>query len=133
MPMTNGSGSRRPKNIRIRIRIRISSTRLHVPELVADLAKQLIVVIRGALLALSHLQAQDLLVDVNLKHQNNKLPEMNIHISLLYFLVGIFYFFSYDIQHCFICRPSDSTVPTDAGIEPRTVATGALAVNHVNH
>jgi hypothetical protein len=28
-------------------------------------------------------------------------------------------------QHCFICRPS---VPTDAGIEPRTVATGALAV-----
>ncbi len=31
---------------------------------------------------------------------------------------------SYYIQHCFICRPSDSTVPTDAGIEPRTVATG---------
>jgi hypothetical protein len=27
-------------------------------------------------------------------------------------------FFSYYIQHCFICRPSDSTVPTDAGIEP---------------
>ncbi len=27
------------------------------------------------------------------------------------------YFFSYCIQHCFICRPSDSTVPTtDAGI-----------------
>ncbi len=36
-------------------------------------------------------------------------------------------FFSYYIQHCFICRPSDSTVPTDAGIEPRTIATGALA------
>jgi hypothetical protein len=36
-------------------------------------------------------------------------------------------FFSYYIQHCFIYRPSDSTVPTDAGIEPRTVATGALA------
>ncbi len=37
---------------------------------------------------------------------------------------GIFsIFFSYNIQHCFICRPSDSTVPTDAGIEPRTVAT----------
>ncbi len=35
-------------------------------------------------------------------------------------------FFSYYIQHCFICRPSDSIVPTDAGIEPRTVATGAL-------
>jgi hypothetical protein len=28
-------------------------------------------------------------------------------------------FFSYYIQHCFICRPSDSTVPTDAGIEPK--------------
>ncbi len=40
---------------------------------------------------------------------------------------------SYYIQHCFICRPSDSTVPTDAGIEPRTVATGALAVRHSNH
>ncbi len=37
----------------------------------------------------------------------------------------IFFFFSYYIQHCFICRPSDSTVSTDAGIEPRTVATGS--------
>ncbi len=26
---------------------------------------------------------------------------------------------SYYIQQCFICRPSDSNVPTDAGIEPR--------------
>ncbi len=42
-------------------------------------------------------------------------------------------FFSYCTQHCFICRPSDSTVPTDAGIEPRTVATGALAVRRSNH
>ncbi len=40
---------------------------------------------------------------------------------------------SYNIQHCFICRPSDSTVPTDAGIEIRTVATGALAVRRSNH
>jgi hypothetical protein len=41
-----------------------------------------------------------------------------------FFLGGDFFFFcSYNIQHCFICRPSDSTVPTDAGIEPRTVAT----------
>jgi hypothetical protein len=29
----------------------------------------------------------------------------------------------YDIQHCFICRPSNFTVSEDAGIEPRTVAT----------
>ncbi len=33
------------------------------------------------------------------------------------------------IQHCFICRPSDSTVSEDAGIEPRTVAIPALAVS----
>jgi hypothetical protein len=50
-----------------------------------------------------------------------------------YFLGDFFSFFSYNIQHCFICRPSDSTVPTDAGIEPRTVATGALAVRRSNH
>ncbi len=49
------------------------------------------------------------------------------------FFGGIFSLCSYNIQHCFICRPSDSTVPTDAGIEPRTVATGALAVRRSNH
>jgi hypothetical protein len=46
---------------------------------------------------------------------------------------GFFSFFMYDIQHCFICRPSDSTVSEDAGIETRTVATTALAVRHSNH
>jgi hypothetical protein len=35
----------------------------------------------------------------------------------------------YVIQYCFICRPSDSTVSEDAGIEPRTVAT-ARRSNH---
>ncbi len=39
----------------------------------------------------------------------------------------LYIFFMYDIQHCFICRHSDSTVSEDAGIEPRTVATTALA------
>jgi hypothetical protein len=34
----------------------------------------------------------------------------------------------YFIQRCFNCRPSDSFVSEDAGIEPRTVATVALAV-----
>jgi hypothetical protein len=35
----------------------------------------------------------------------------------------------YSIQHCFICRPSDSTVSKDAVIEPKTVATdGGIAV-----
>ncbi len=51
----------------------------------------------------------------------------------IFFLGWGGFLFSYYIQHCFICRPSDSTVPTDAGIEPRTVATGALAVRRSNH
>jgi hypothetical protein len=33
----------------------------------------------------------------------------------------------YFIQHCFICRPSDSTVSADAEIQPGPVATSALA------
>jgi hypothetical protein len=32
----------------------------------------------------------------------------------------IFFIFMYNIQYCFICRPSDFTVSEDAGIEPRT-------------
>jgi len=39
----------------------------------------------------------------------------------------------YDFQHCSICRPSVSTVSKDTGIEPRTVATTALAVRRSNH
>jgi hypothetical protein len=35
----------------------------------------------------------------------------------------------YVIQHCFICRPLDSTLSEDAGIEPRTVAISALTVS----
>ncbi len=53
------------------------------------------------------------------------------------FFNGEFYgflLFMYDIQHCFICRPSDSTVPEDAEIEPRTVVTrygiGCQVSNH---
>jgi hypothetical protein len=38
--------------------------------------------------------------------------------------VWIFLFFMSVFQHCYICRPLDSTVSEDAGIEPsRTVAT----------
>ncbi len=37
--------------------------------------------------------------------------------NFFFFGGGIFSLFPYNIQHCFICRPSDSTVPTDAGIE----------------
>ncbi len=45
---------------------------------------------------------------------------------------GIFHI-RYFIQHCFICRPSDSTASEEAGIEPRTVATLALAARRSNH
>ncbi len=44
-----------------------------------------------------------------------------------------FLFFMCFIQHCFICRPSDSAVSEDAGIEPRTVLTMPLAVRRSNH
>jgi hypothetical protein len=33
------------------------------------------------------------------------------------------------IQHCVMCRPSDSTVSEDAGIESRIVATLALVTS----
>ncbi len=36
-------------------------------------------------------------------------------------------------RHCFICRPSHSTVSEDAGIESRTAATSALAVRRSSH
>jgi hypothetical protein len=41
--------------------------------------------------------------------------------------------FSVLCSHCFICRPSDSIVSEDAGIEPKRVATWALAVRSSNH
>jgi hypothetical protein len=43
------------------------------------------------------------------------------------------FFFMYCFQRCFICRPSDSTVSEEAGIETRTVATSVLAVRSSNH
>jgi hypothetical protein len=45
--------------------------------------------------------------------------------------VGLLFFFVHYIQHCFSCRPSDSTVSEDARIEPKTVATLALATQCV--
>jgi hypothetical protein len=44
-----------------------------------------------------------------------------------------FFIFMYVIQHCFICRPSDTSVSEDAGIEPRTVPTLALTARRSNH
>jgi hypothetical protein len=49
------------------------------------------------------------------------------------FLQGFLdFFFMYFIPHCFICGPSDSIVSEDAGIEPRTVVTLALATSRSN-
>ncbi len=45
----------------------------------------------------------------------------------------IFYVCRYFIQHCFICRPSDSTLSENAGIEPRTVATSAFTVRRSSY
>jgi hypothetical protein len=42
-------------------------------------------------------------------------------------------FLKYFIQQFFNCRPSDSTVSMDAGINPRPVVILALAVRHFNH
>ncbi len=85
----------------------------------------------SAILATSHL-AVTKTVTIHTAH-----CIMSVDLRVIYFFfnifLGIFLFFSYYIQHCFICRPSDSTVPMDAGIEPRTVATGALAVRRSNH
>jgi hypothetical protein len=48
-------------------------------------------------------------------------------------VLGLF-LFMYVIQHCFVCRPSDSTVSEDAGIESSIVATLALtARRRSNH
>jgi hypothetical protein len=57
------------------------------------------------------------------------------HLSCRFYFRYLFLDFvcMYFIQHCFTCRPSDSTVSEDAGIEPRTVATSALAVRRSRH
>jgi len=61
-----------------------------------------------------------------------KLPRSFYIIHMVHVKIQLFLFMYY-IQHCFICRPSDSIVPTDAGIEPRTVANGVLRVKRSNH
>ncbi len=49
------------------------------------------------------------------------LPTVTLIIICKLLNGGFFGFFQYFIQPCFICRPSDSTVSEDAGIENRTV------------
>ena len=72
------------------------------------------------------------------KHQSNiqghYLCTVKTKLPLLHpvFKGGFFGFFQFSIQHSLICRSSDSTVSEDAGIEPMTVATSALAVRRSN-
>jgi hypothetical protein len=47
--------------------------------------------------------------------------------------MGIIWIFMYVIQHCFICRFSDSTVSEDAEVETGTVATLALTARRSDH
>jgi hypothetical protein len=64
---------------------------------------------------------------------SEKMLLTSANVFLQIFFGGDFSFFSYYVQHCFICRPSDYTVPSDAVIELRTIATGALAVRCSNY
>ncbi len=48
---------------------------------------------------------------------------------LLLFKAVLVWIFMYFIRHCFICRPLDSTVSDDAGIEPGSVT----RCNHWTH
>ncbi len=45
-----------------------------------------------------------------------------LKLYLCFDLLKGFFGFLYFIQHCFICRKSDTTLSEDAGIEPRIVA-----------
>jgi hypothetical protein len=72
-----------------------------------------------------------------LRKQKHKNWRYGVLTALIHFIMTIsflkegfmyFFLFTYVIQHCFICRPSDSTELEDAGIEPRPVATLALTV-----
>jgi hypothetical protein len=58
-----------------------------------------------------------------------------LNVLLVTYIMAPNVFFSgYFLQQCFICRPTDFTVPEDAGVEPRTdtVATLALAIRRSN-
>jgi hypothetical protein len=62
-------------------------------------------------------------------------PTLLRNSTVCMFLKGDFCLFSvlYSLfRHCFICRPSDSTVSEDAGSETRTVGTVALTARRSN-
>jgi hypothetical protein len=65
-------------------------------------------------------------------------PTPKVVVSLMVGIIkrGIFLNIFYVLYSTLLPLPplrSDSIVPTDAGIEPRTVATGALAVRRYNN
>jgi hypothetical protein len=65
-------------------------------------------------------------------YPSNKVAVLVINFNLKGDFFG-FFFFMYVNKHCFICRPSDSTVSEDAGIYPSTVATFTLIARRYNH
>jgi hypothetical protein len=57
-----------------------------------------------------------------------------MYIFFLKYFFGEFFFFFFVLYSTLLhLPPSDSTVSTDAGTEPRTVATGALAIRRSTH
>jgi hypothetical protein len=55
-----------------------------------------------------------------------QIKNLHPYLETIYKQDGFFFFFMCVIQHCFICRPSDSTVSEDAAFEPRTVSTSRM-------
>jgi hypothetical protein len=58
---------------------------------------------------------------------------LTLRVVLVIQTIGFLYFYVYALYSTLVCRPSDSTVSEDAGIEHRTVATLALAVSRSSH
>ncbi len=73
------------------------------------------------------------LLSNNLARQCTFIPKEAATVYTINRGISWIFFSMVCIQHCFICRPSDSAVSEDAGIEPRTVATSALAVRRSKH
>jgi hypothetical protein len=74
-------------------------------------------------------------VDMQTKRYGSTAMYGTLQCEMFHEKTGLEHFFVFTVfKHCFICRRSyDSTVPEDAGIEPRTVMTLTLAVARSNH
>ncbi len=61
-----------------------------------------------------------------------ELDPLNCVTTMVTLTFSTFWIFlcMYFVRHCFICRPSDSTVPEYAGIEPRTRRSSHWATSH---